>query len=270
MSPLAVSRRAALTRILKAGTGMLALGAVGYAAARAAANEGAPPIRNTPVYTPPPKSPAPADLVNGLPPTEFAPTATPEPRDLRLHLIPTELRIPSLDIDAPVGPAETAPGSGGRELLVPNSGLVSPNHLIGDMAINNVWILGHSRWHRVPQLLYTLADLDAGDRIAVAAHDPTSGRSLPTLSFEVDRLILADTELAGREIYAPTPDRPRLIIQTSVRQAYDPEWILDRPTLEAKADVAVTTSVDDLAKYLLLLVTAELSDDTFASLLANA
>lgn len=198
-----------------------------------------------------------------------SPSPIPRPAEVRLDVLPTALRIPALGIEAPVFPAQTAAGSGGSyEIIVPESGLVSPNHLIGDHSINMVWILGHSRWHRVPQLLYTTANLNAGDTIAIGGRDRRTDRELG-LTFEVERLVLTGQESAGREIYAQRT-QPRLILQTSVRQLYDPEWILDRATLEAKAEVAVETSVDDLTRYLLLLVVGRLREDSMASLLANA
>ncbi len=256
-----LSRRAALARALKFGAAATVAALVGCDADDP--REGVPSPQATFEATPRPRRTA-------APYVTPSPSLTPRPAEVRLDVLPTALRVPALGIEAPVLPAQTAPGTGGNyEILVPESGLVSPNHLIGDHSINTVWILGHSRWHRVPQLLYTAADLNVGDTIGVGGRDRLTDRELPGLTFEVERLVLADQESAGREIYTPRT-QPRLIVQTSVRQLYDPEWILDRVTLEAKAEVAVETSVDDLSKYLLLLVVGRLREDSLASLLANA
>jgi hypothetical protein len=196
-----------------------------------------------------------------------APVASPEPREVETHvdLVPSALAIPALAIDAPVGPAEVATDeSGVSTIAVPTSGIVSPNHLLGDHSVNNVWILGHSRWHKVPQLLYHLANLEPGDTIEVDGTDRASGRPLPQLTFEVDRLVLSDTETTADLVYGATPKTPRLIIQTSARQAWDPNWILDRDTILAKADVDLAGEMDDLARYLLLLVSASLRADSLA------
>jgi hypothetical protein len=190
---------------------------------------------------------------------------------VRLDLVPATLTIPRLGIDAPVGPAEVvAAASGTPEIVVPTSGIVSPNSLLGDHSVNNVWILGHSRWHKVPQLLYSLANLDAGDAIEVAGTDRTTSRDVAALTFEVDRLVLADTETTADLVYGATPKAPRLIIQTSARQAWDPDWILDREAVLAKADVDLAGEMDDLSRYLLLLVKADLSPASLAMLLVSA
>jgi hypothetical protein len=255
-----LTRRAALARALKFGSAAAIAAAVGCHVE--GAREPTPAPRASLEATPRPTRTA-------TPYVTPSPSPTPPP-EVRLDVIPTALSIPTLGIEAPVFPAQTAAGAGGSyEILVPESGLVSPNHLIGDHSVNTVWILGHSRWHRVPQLLYTTANLNAGDTIAVAGRDRRTERELSALTFEVERLVLTDQEFAGREIYAQRA-QPRLILQTSVRQLYDPEWILDRATLEAKAEVAVETSVDDLSRYLLLLVVGRLREESMASLLANA
>jgi hypothetical protein len=265
MSAPLITRRAALARAFKFASVAAIAAAAGYDLEPRAQPSTPAPAPHA-VLDPPP---TPASTVAPYVTPES--TATPRPAEVRLAVMPTQLAIPSLGIDAPVWPAQTAAAAeGGYELLVPESGLVSPNHLLGDQTVNNIWILGHSRWRRVPQLLYTVADLNVGDPITVTGRDLATDSEMAPLTFEVDRLILVDVELAGREIYEAPRKIPRLIIQTSVRQLYDPEWILDRAVLEAKAEVAVTTSVDDLSRYLLLLVVAEVQEETLAALLANA
>lgn len=224
-----ISRRAVLARGLRFGSAAALAALVGCTVEASTTSEAPPPP--TPLATP------------AAPIATTAATATPYVREVRLNLVPEAMRIPSLGIDAPVAPAEVLAGTGGAsEIVVPTSGIVSPNHLLGDESINNVWILGHSRWHRVPQLLYTLAD----------------------------RLVLADTETTARRVYDGVPAVPRLIIQTSARQAYDPEWILDRGAILAKAEVDLAGDMDDLTRYLLLLVVARLREDSLAMLLRSA
>jgi len=218
-----------LARGLRFGSAAALAALVGCTVEASTTSEAPPPP--TPLATP------------AAPIATTAATATPYVREVRLNLVPEAMRIPSLGIDAPVAPAEVLAGTGGAsEIVVPTSGIVSPNHLLGDESINNVWILGHSRWHRVPQLLYTLAD----------------------------RLVLADTETTARRVYDGVPAVPRLIIQTSARQAYDPEWILDRGAILAKAEVDLAGDMDDLTRYLLLLVVARLREDSLAMLLRSA
>jgi hypothetical protein len=248
-----LSRRAALVRAWKFGSAAALASLVGCTVEASTRSE-APA---TPAATPLAATPSPTPT---LPATR---TPTPRPSEVRLDLVPLTLRIASLGIDAPVAPAEIVQDAAGGppEIVVPTSGIVSPNRLLGDRSVNNVWILGHSRWHRVPQLLYTLAGLDAGDTIEVGGLDQATGRHLEALSFEVDRLVLADTETTATRVYGPTPKLPRLIIQTSARQAWDPEWILDRDIILAKAEVDLAGDMDDLSRYLLLLVTAHLRKD---------
>lgn len=258
-----LSRRAALVRMLKLGIAPVTFVMVGWQVKQSTGSEQPspqsalqPPLAATAVPT------APLDVT---------PMPSPRPIELRLDVIPARLMIASLGIDAPVATAQTARGPGGAyEIVVPESGIVSPNSILGNKSVNNVWILGHSRWHRIPQLLYTLASLNPGDDIAIAGTERATGRELPTLPFEVDRLILADTDTTAAEVYGVQPEIPRLIIQTSARQAWDPEWILDRDTILSKAEVNLAGDMDDLSRYLLLLVTARLHEDTLAALLANS
>ena len=255
-----VSRRAALTRAFRLASAAAVATTLGCDI-EASARSGTPASRPTSEATPastPRATPSVAPL---------APTAPPE---VRLDIVPTALAIPTLAIHAPIAPARGVRGAGGQyEIAVPESGIVSPNHLIGDKSINNVWVLGHSRWHKVPQLLYTLAGLNRGDPIALAGYDQAAKRDLPNLTFEVDRLVLADTHTAATELYGATPRRPRLIIQTSARQAHDPAWILDRATIEAKAGIDLAGDIDDLTAYLLLLVIAPLREDSLMRLVAG-
>ena len=256
-----ISRRAALARIGKLGSVTLAAAVLGCDIDDSSTSPSPAPARTAEATSAPALTAVPSR-------TPAAPTPPPE---VRLDIVPTALAIPTLAIHAPIAPALGVRGSGGLyEIAVPESGIVSPNRLIGDKSVNNVWILGHSRWHRVPQLLYTLPGLNRGDPIAVAGYDQAGGRDLPNLTFEVDRLVLADTDTTAAALYGDTPRLPRLIIQTSARQAYDPEWILDRTTLESKADIDLAGDIEDLSRYLLLLVIARLREDSLASLLATA
>ena len=251
------SRRVALTRALRLGAAAAFAATVGDvgaarldAAARPATSRAAANLETPALVRP-----------------EARAATTPEvPRAVRLTIVPTGLAIPALGIDAPIAPAELS--DGGHEIVVPESGLVSPNRLLGDDAINRIWVLGHSRGHLVPQLLYTVGDLEAGDHIEVAGSDLATGRPLPTLTFEVERLVVADVETTGKYVYGPPPDAPQLVIQTSARQAWDPAWILDRERLLAKAELDLAGDIDDLARYLLLLVTARLQPEALASILA--
>jgi hypothetical protein len=250
-----LSRRAVLTAGLKFGSAT-ALAALVGCTVEAATRSEAPTPPAPPVATPTPTS----TLGRRL-----APTSTLRPIETRLDFMPSSLAIPALGIDAPVAPAEVAAGESGLpEIAVPASGIVSPNHLLGDHSVNNVWILGHSRWHKVPQLLYTLANLDAGDVIELGGVDQATGRELQPLTFDAERLVLADTETTAELVYSATPTTPRLVIQTSARQTWDPDWILDRDTVLRKADVDLAGGMDDLSTYLLLLVTATLSADSLA------
>lgn len=222
----------------------------------------------------PPTSTAPAAIPPGgeeRPRTESTPVASRSlPASLRLNIVPTRLMILRVGIDAPVDAASLSRGLGGRvEIEVPESGVVSANASLGDRSVNNAWIVGHSRWHRVPQLLYTLPLAEVGDRIELEGVDGASGRPLPRLGFEVESLVIADTETTARRVYGPTPALPRVIVQTSARQTYDPEWILDRELVLPKAEVDLAGAMDDLSRYLLLLVIAHI-DEASLRLLASS
>ncbi|MGE0230073.1 MAG: hypothetical protein AB7I38_03090 [Dehalococcoidia bacterium] len=199
------------------------------------------------------------------------PASTPAlPSTWRLDLVPTRLMMWRVGIDAPVGLAETVIGAGGHpEIEVPESGVVTPNPSLGERSINNVWIVGHSRWHRVPQLLYTLPLAEIGDRIEIEGVDGASGSALPRLAFEVESLVIADTETTARRVYGATPALPRVIVQTSARQTYDPEWILDRELVLPKSEVDLAGPIDDLSRYLLMLVVGRITDAALAELVAG-
>ncbi len=198
-------------------------------------------------------------------------TATrPLPASLERSIVPTRVMIWRVGIDAPIGPATLLRGAGGAlEIDVPESGVVTPNASLGERSVNNAWIVGHSRWHRVPQLLYTLPLVEAGDRIELEAVDGGSGAPLPRLAFEVESLVIADTETTARLVYGPTPALPRVIVQTSARQTYDPEWIVDRDLVLSKAEVDLAGAIDDLSRYLLLLVIGRISPDSLAEIAAG-
>ncbi|HRC62324.1 MAG: hypothetical protein K1X87_11395 [Dehalococcoidia bacterium] len=187
--------------------------------------------------------------------------ARPLPTSVRRDLVPTRLMIWRVGIDAPVTAAEVAPGANGQlEIEVPESGVVTANASLGGHSTNNAWVVGHSRWHRVPQLLYTLPLVQAGDRMELESVDGATGARLPRLTFEVTELVVTDTETTARRVYGPTPDVPRLIVQTSARQTYDPEWILDRELVLGKSQVDLAGPMDDLSRYLLLLVIGRIEE----------
>lgn len=253
-----LSRRDALRSAFRGG-GALALAAAVGCDVRASSE-------STPVSIPP------SPETGETPRTAVTAVAAPKPPEaLRRDIVPTRLTILRAGIDALVGEAATAWGADGHlEVVVPESGVVTPNPRLGGQSVNNAWIVGHSRWHRVPQLLYTLPLLDVGDRIGLEGTDGASGRAWPALTFEVERLMLTDTETTARLVYGPTPRVPRLILQTSARQTYDPEWILDEQTVLGKAEVDLAGRMDDLTRYLLYLVVARIGDTSLVTLASSS
>lgn len=155
---------------------------------------------------------------------------------------------------------------GRPEIVVPNHGVVSPNANLGRNSVNNVWILGHSRWAGVRQPMFRLGDMRAGDLVTIAGFDRTRRQDLPALEFRAERFIVADLESATTEIYAGRRTAPRLVLQTSARQAGELTWILDRPTVEPHAEYLVRGDREDLSTYLVLLVIAKLTPESLAYL----
>ena len=63
---------------------------------------------------------------------------------------------------------------------------------------------------------------------------------------------------------------PRLVLQTSARQAGDPTWILDRASVEPRIEYLVRGDREDPSVYLVLLVIASLTPQSLARLRAPA
>lgn len=212
------------------------------------------------------RAPAPASDLNGAVPHPTA-TTTPSP-ELRLNIIPHALTIPRVGLDVPVEPAAvTGRGIISRpEIVVPNYGVVSPNLNLGRNSVNNIWILGHSRWAGERQPMFRLSAVRKGDLITVAGFERTRRQDLPALEFVAERLVIADTESATNEIYQSPRAVPRLVMQTSARVTGERLWILDRPTLEPHVEYVVRGDRDDPALYLVLLVFAALTPDSLAYL----
>lgn len=193
------------------------------------------------------------------------PTPAPE---LRLNILPHSLVIPRVGLDVPVEPAAvTGRGIIARpEIVVPNYGVVSPNLNLGRNSVNNIWILGHSRWSGVRQPMHRLSEVRKGDVVTVAGFERTRRQDLPSLDFVAERLVIADTESATNEIYQSPRAVPRLVMQTSARVTGERLWILDRPGLEPYVEYVVRGDRDDPALYLVLLVFAALTPDSLTHL----
>lgn len=256
MPPRPLQRRDAIRNIFRLGSALALAATIGCEAH--ASTEAVPDATPTPEDS--------AGVTHRPPRATATPTRRP-PMSLRRQIVPTRLMIWRVGIDAPVTAAEMVRGASGQlEIEVPESGVVTPNASMDDHAVNNAWIVGHSRWHRVPQLLYTLPLVQVGDRMEVESVDGVSDAPLPRLTFEVTDLVVADTETTARRVYGPTPEVPRLIVQTSARQTYDPEWILDRDLILPKSEVDLAGPMDDLSRYLLLLVVGRITDASLTTL----
>lgn len=242
-----LTRREALRRMLAIGGGVIAASSLGC---RVGASALAPTVA-APEVAP---TSTPATLATP------SPTAMP-PADLRISLVTSRLRIPRIGLDAAVDVASVVRGADGRsEIVVPDHGIVTPNRALGRNSVNNVWLLGHSRWRGVPQALHPLGALSVGDPVVIDAIEQGGrGREFPALEYHVTRCVLTDREAGSRVIYGQRT-RPRVVIQTSVRESGAAEWILDRRLLESKVERVMDGVPDDPAKYLLLMVVAELTD----------
>jgi hypothetical protein len=190
------------------------------------------------------------------------------PDELRLSILPSTLAIPAVDMSVPVEAARMIRNAQGRsEIVVPEHSVVSPNAALGRNGVNNIWILGHSRWQGVPQVMHRLDAVRRGDLVTITGFERTRSQHLPALDFHAERIVVADLESATAEIYQPRPRFPRLILQTSARQSGERAWILDRRTVEASAEFRVRGDPDDPSRYLVLLVIAELTPAALTSLL---
>ncbi len=257
-----LDRRSAMTRLLRLSAGFVVAG-IGCGVRSTAPDStarAATPAAPTPTPTAAPTPPAQPD----------ARAAAATPPELRLNLLAHTLEIPALQLRTVVRPAESTRNALGRpEIVVPDHGLVTANAMLGRNAINNIWILGHSRWMGVPQLLFRLPELRVGDDILVAGQERTTNTDVPLLTFRTQRLVLTDIDSAPKELYGARPRIPRVVLQTSARQAGDAAWILDRRAIEAKAERRLDGDIDDPRKYLLLLVIGELLPEHVADLAAG-
>lgn len=246
-----LTRREVLRRALVGGAGVLAASTVGCGAGASALTAASSSM----VATPEPSTATPT-----LPPLVTpSPTPTPPP-ELRLNLVTPRLVLPRIGLDTAVEVASMVRGADGKpEIVVPERGVVTPNRSLGRNGVNNIWLLGHSRWRGVPQALHPLGHLSVGDEVVIDATEAGRGREFTHLEYRVTRCVLTDREAGARVVYAPRL-RPRVVIQTSVRQDYSTDWILDRRLLESKVEVVLDGAPDDPSKYLLLMVVAELTD----------
>jgi hypothetical protein len=242
-----LTRREAIAGALRAGGGLLAAGVT--ACGPGAIGAPSSPATSTPS---PPSTSSPA------------PSGTP-PAELRLSILPHSLVIPAVQLKVPVEPAAMIRNGQGRpEIVVPNHGIVGPNLNLGRNSANNVWILGHSRWAGVRQPLYRLGDVRAGDLVSIAGFERTRRQDLPAIEFRAERFLVADIESATAEIYQPRRSAPRLILQTSARQTGESAWILDRDSVEPRAEFRVRGDREDPSIYLVLLVIAALTPESLA------
>lgn len=138
---------------------------------------------------------------------------------------------------------------------------------------NESYLYGHSSEKGVPQLFYSLQDLNITDRIVIDGRDRRTGEELKGLEFEATRLCIADIERLGALISITEgeelPRQPVLLLQTSVKpdieHAYTldingrPKWIFDKEKMLRKADRMIDGDMEDPNKYLSLLVFAKLT-----------
>lgn len=146
---------------------------------------------------------------------------------------------------------------------MPEQGVVTPVDTIEGLE-NKAWIFGHSRWQGQPGILFSLQDLNVGDEVLVDGVDRLTGERLTRRKFVVNGLYLTDIDSGGKLVSAASPAdipaRPVVILQTSVREdGANKQWILSRPTVEAKARNLIEGDVNDPCKYLLLFVFAQAS-----------
>lgn len=188
---------------------------------------------------------------------------------LRISIIPQTLTIPTLGL-VQVEITKIVMKRNGQ-LDVPEQGIATPNGSIGKTDTNNIWIYGHSRWMGIPQLLYSLKDINLGDLITI------DGQMIPQqktskLNFTVDKILLEDRESAIKEINDEKPNLPRLIIQTSVREngtdstGNAKPWIFNRNAIEKKAQSKIEGEINDPSKYLFLFVIAQPTAETMTRL----
>jgi hypothetical protein len=203
-------------------------------------------------------------------------TAAPSPTPaVRLDIRATRLVIPALRIDStvqlsqvvpdtsPPTPGCPAPPEGQETLSLPQQGIATPEVELEGME-NKAWIFGHSRWLGQPGLFLSLQDLNRGDEVFIDGVERHTGASISHLRFVVDALYLTDldsgTTLVEAKQPAEIPDRPTVLLQTSVREeGPNRPWILDRQTVTAKSRTLIEGDINDPCKYLLLFVVARAS-----------
>jgi hypothetical protein len=203
------------------------------------------------------------------------PTPTPTVIAPLMTIRATRLRIPSLGIDAEVQPSEVVPSTGsmpagcparpagGTTLTVPQEGIATPMEAFAGLE-GTAWIYGHSRWLGNPGLFYALSSINTGDEVFVDGVEYEGGATVEDRRFVVQGIYLADTDSGGALVTPADPEaRPtsaRVVLQTSVRERGEGRpWILDRATVESKAETIVEGDVNDPCKYLLLFVVATAS-----------
>ena len=186
-----------------------------------------------------------------------------------LDLRASRLAIPSLGIDSAVQLSYALPNTGaqppgcparppGEETLtVPEHGIATPERAFEGLE-NKAWIYGHSRWQNQPGLFYALQDISMGDELFVDGVDRTTGEQIAHRRFVVDGIYLTDTDSGGTLVTASIPEKPVVILQTSVReQGANKSWLLTQQKVFAKALNLVEGDLNDPCKYLLLFVVAE-------------
>ena len=199
------------------------------------------------------------------------PTAAASPSTTPLALRARRLSIPSLRIDAEIQlsheipdtsvPAPGCPARppGGTTLTVPDHGIVTPDDAVQGLE-NRTWIFGHSRWQNVPGVLYPLQDVTIGDEVYVDGIDRRTGQALGPQRFLVDGIYLTDIDSGGALVGGAVPEKPEVLLQTSVREdGVNRPWLLDQQKIVAKSRNLIQGDVNDPCKYLLLFVVARLS-----------
>jgi hypothetical protein len=178
---------------------------------------------------------------------------------IRRNIKPTKLWIPSIGI-------ENLNVIGQRldngNVSAPHDGSIATNENTHPNLDNVLWLFAHSRVKGERKPFYALQYINIDDEIVIDAEDRNTKEAYINLTFKVDKMYLADRESAERLLnHVPpheTPRQPILLLQTSVRQEWDTNWILDPQNLQPKAENLVGGDINDLSKYLFLFVTSRL------------
>lgn len=180
--------------------------------------------------------------------------------------------IPSLGLDLPVQTSQTIPDTtavppgckprapGDTTQTVPEQGVTTP----ADDLVNRAWIFGHSRYQGAGRPFLSLQDISVGDEVFIDGTDRLSGAAVVHERYVVDTIYLTDSDsgdyLVSTTNNAGLPDRPEVILQTSVREdGPGKQWILNQQKVLAKAVNIVPGDLNDTCKYLLLFVVAKLA-----------